>query len=166
MCILKAQKCWKIYVDILLLECGGNLYDAVSLAVKAALYDTKIPKIKSVDVDGKEIDVEIFDNIKEYQKLDVENTPVMVTLCKIGEYCVVDPSNQEELCSVCSMLISVSGNMVTSCLKIGAGSFHPETLKKSLILGQNVGNYLNKALMDALKKEEMIKKADYAGFLR
>ena len=31
---------WILYVDILILEVGGNLYDTVSIAVKAALHST------------------------------------------------------------------------------------------------------------------------------
>lgn len=34
LCILPGLQCWKLYADILVLECGGNLFDAVSLAVK------------------------------------------------------------------------------------------------------------------------------------
>jgi len=30
-----------MYCSLQLLQCGGNLYDVVSLAVKAALYNTK-----------------------------------------------------------------------------------------------------------------------------
>lgn len=29
--IVQGQKCWKLYVDILILELGGNLFDAVSI---------------------------------------------------------------------------------------------------------------------------------------
>nr|CAD7206971.1 unnamed protein product [Timema douglasi] len=32
LCILPAQQCWKLYIDILILECGGNLFGSVSLA--------------------------------------------------------------------------------------------------------------------------------------
>lgn len=39
--VLERLQCWTLYVDILILECGGNLYDAVSMAVKAALYSTR-----------------------------------------------------------------------------------------------------------------------------
>lgn len=34
LCILPGLQSWKLYADILVLECGGNLFDAVSLAVK------------------------------------------------------------------------------------------------------------------------------------
>lgn len=42
--VLPGRHCWALYVDILILECGGNLFDAVSIAVKAALFNTRIPR--------------------------------------------------------------------------------------------------------------------------
>lgn len=39
--IIDGQCCWILYVDIVVLECGGNLLDAMSLAVKAALANTR-----------------------------------------------------------------------------------------------------------------------------
>ena len=42
--MLSGRHCWTLYVDILILECGGNLFDAVSIAVKAALSNTRIPR--------------------------------------------------------------------------------------------------------------------------
>uniref|UniRef100_A0A8C5RSA3 Ribosomal RNA-processing protein 42 n=1 Tax=Laticauda laticaudata TaxID=8630 RepID=A0A8C5RSA3_LATLA len=41
LCINPRQYCWILYVDVLLLECGGNLFDAISIAVKAALFNTR-----------------------------------------------------------------------------------------------------------------------------
>lgn len=41
LCISTREHCWILYVDVLLLECGGNLFDAISIAVKAALFNTR-----------------------------------------------------------------------------------------------------------------------------
>nr|XP_060163866.1 exosome complex component RRP42 isoform X3 [Globicephala melas] len=41
LCISPREHCWILYVDVLLLECGGNLFDAISIAVKAALFNTR-----------------------------------------------------------------------------------------------------------------------------
>lgn len=38
-------------LSIKILECGGNLYDAVSIAVKSALFNTKLPRVSAVDID-------------------------------------------------------------------------------------------------------------------
>lgn len=77
----------------------------------------------------------------------------------------MDPSNQEECCSSGSVVVSISGKTFTSVLKIGAGSFQINTLTKSLILGQNVAQELNKSLMNALE-EEKEKKSNCIGFLK
>lgn len=90
---------------------------------------------------------------------------MQVTLCKIGEHCVVDPSNQEECCSSGSLLVSISETMFTSVLKIGPGSFQFNTLNKSLVLGQTVAQDLNTTLMKALN-EEIKKKTSCVGFLK
>ena len=51
LCVLKGSQCWILYIDILILECGGNLFDAVSMGVKAAMHSTRIPNVKvRVDV--------------------------------------------------------------------------------------------------------------------
>ena len=46
LCVLKGSQCWVLYIDILILECGGNLFDAVSMGVKAAMHSTRIPNVK------------------------------------------------------------------------------------------------------------------------
>ena len=43
--VLPGNTCWILYVDILVLELGGNTYDAVSIAVKAALATTRISHV-------------------------------------------------------------------------------------------------------------------------
>ena len=43
LCVVERQQCWVLYVDVLILECGGNLYDAISIGVKAALFNVRLP---------------------------------------------------------------------------------------------------------------------------
>lgn len=163
LCIVKGRKCWKFFIDILILECGGNLYDAVSLAVKAALWNTQIPLIKKVDIDGNNIELSVSDELYDCRKLDVKNAPVMVTVCKIGEKCIVDPNQAEEQCSVGSVVVSVSGNKFSAVLQIGTGSLHPTTLIECLKLGHQVAERLNKALLITL---DQIKPNQDVGFLK
>jgi exosome complex component RRP42 len=165
LCILKGHKCWKIFVDILLLECGGNLYDAVSIAVKTALWDTRIPLVRSVTVDGSNIDMDVSDELHDCQKLDVSAAPIMVTVCKIGEQCIVDPNVAEEQCSVGAVVIAVSRDKFSTVLQTGSGSLHPQTLLESLQMGQKVAHRLSEALSETL--EEVKKSANQdVGFLR
>nr|CAD7264427.1 unnamed protein product [Timema shepardi] len=112
-----------------ILECGGNLFDAVSLAVKAALHNTHIPQVKAALMDGGQVDIHLSDDPFDCWRIDVSTAPLLVTLCKIGDHCVVDPTAEEELCSNASVVVGVTpdGN-ITSVFKTGAGSFHPQTL--------------------------------------
>ncbi|XP_069675454.1 exosome complex component RRP42 isoform X1 [Periplaneta americana] len=168
LCILHGQQCWKLYVDILILECGGNLFDAVSLAVKAALHNTRVPKVKAASMDGGSVDLHLSDDPFDCYRLDVSAAPCLVTLCKIGDHCVVDPTAEEETCSNASVVVAVTENsLVTSVFKTGVGSFHPQTLLETLKVGQAIGLDVNKVLKDALlKEEEQGDKRQCYGFLK
>jgi len=152
LCILKSRKCWKLLVDILILECGGNLYDAVSIAVKAAMWNTRIPRVLSVSLDGNKVEMDVSENLHDCQQLDIISAPIMVTVSKIGEHCVVDPSAAEEQCSTAAVVVAVSQGRFTTVLQAGSGSLHPSTLIESLQLGSEVASQLDAALLDILKQ--------------
>ncbi|MEQ2189109.1 Exosome complex component RRP42 [Goodea atripinnis] len=62
-------------------------------------------------------------------RLDVENVPCIVTLCKIGHRHVVDATLQEKACSVASLIISVTHKGIITCTrKVGRGSLDPESI--------------------------------------
>jgi exosome complex RNA-binding protein Rrp42 (RNase PH superfamily) len=46
LCVLPGKTCWVVYVDALLLNDGGNVLDALSIATRAALTLTRIPKVR------------------------------------------------------------------------------------------------------------------------
>jgi exosome complex component RRP42 len=108
MCIMPRQQCWKLFVDILILECGGNLFDAISLAVKAALFNTRIPRVSTAMMDGGSVDLILSDDPYDCDRTDVATVPLLVTLCKIGDHYIVDPSAEEEKCCSSSIVIGVS----------------------------------------------------------
>ncbi|CAG9841138.1 unnamed protein product [Diabrotica balteata] len=163
LCILNGRKCWKIYVDILILECGGNLFDAVSLAVKAALWNTQVPLVKNVNIDGNNVEINVSDELYDCKRLEVQNAPIMVTVCKIGEKCIVDPNAAEEQCSVGSVVVAVSGDKFSTVYQTGTGSLHPSTLIESLQLGLSVAQRLDEALWRTL---EEVKPDQDIGFLK
>lgn len=147
LCIVKNQQVWVLYVDILILELGGSLYDAVSIAVKAALYDLRIPKLTvSIGEDGKP-EIEVSDDPHAVEPLSIANVPCFVTLSKIGSQFVVDVSQEEAECSTVNMCCAVApnGRMATT-MKTGIGSLHPDNLIEALQLAQEIGVALHKAL--------------------
>lgn len=62
------------------------MFDAISAAVKAALFSTEIPKVATAALDGGETDIQLSDDINDSIKLDVTNFPLFVTLCKVSWY--------------------------------------------------------------------------------
>lgn len=168
LCILPQKKCWKVYVDVLILQCDGNLFDAVGAGVKAALFDTEIPRVTAATLDGGEPDIQLSDDPYDCVKLDTNNYPVIITLCKIGDNCVVDPTLEEEMCSGSSIVVSVLPNSkISSVVKIGYSSMQSATLIKSLQMARDVGLQLNAAITKALEAEAQIgRQRPIFGFLR
>ncbi|XP_011306397.1 exosome complex exonuclease RRP42 isoform X2 [Fopius arisanus] len=157
LCILPHKKCWKMYIDVLILQCDGNLFDAIGAAVKCALFATEIPKLTTAEVDGDDADIQLSDDPFDCIRLNVDNYPVLVTLCKIGDNCVVDPTTDEELCAAANVVVSVTPKgRITSIVKTGYGSLQTSTLLKTLESGKEVGKRLNETLMAALRKEEAL----------
>jgi exosome complex component RRP42 len=88
--VLKEGKwVYAVFVDVSILNVDGNLFDAVSAATVAALLTTRIPKYEVK---------EGADPIKTEEKipLPIQTVPVAVTMAKIGDYLLVDPTSEEE----------------------------------------------------------------------
>jgi exosome complex component RRP42 len=47
--ILPGKKSWLLNLDIVVLPDAGNIYDALFMAARAALWDTKVPRTRSVE---------------------------------------------------------------------------------------------------------------------
>eukprot|EP00088_Acartia_fossae_P019952 TRINITY_DN21684_c0_g2_i1.p1 TRINITY_DN21684_c0_g2~~TRINITY_DN21684_c0_g2_i1.p1 ORF type:complete len:292 (+),score=28.55 TRINITY_DN21684_c0_g2_i1:38-913(+) len=167
LCILPGKTCWILYVDILVLEVGGNLYDAVSMAVKAALFSTKVPVVTVSTVDGGEPELDLSDDPHKATRISVQNAPVLVSLSRIGNYCVVDSTPEEENCSSASLLFSVTPKgMLTAVKKIGGGSFQQTSIQAAAKQAVSIGVEVNDKLLQKLQQEEeMGRKREKIGFL-
>ncbi|KAA1470948.1 ribosomal protein S5 domain 2-like protein [Dentipellis sp. KUC8613] len=47
--ILRGKKSWLLALDLVVLSDSGNIYDALFMAARAALWDTKVPRTRSVE---------------------------------------------------------------------------------------------------------------------
>nr|SVE93245.1 EOG090X0CWA [Moina brachiata] len=167
LCVIPGLQCWILYIDILILECGGNLFDAVSLAVKSALYATQIPSVKVAAIDGDVPELELSDDPYDTKSLNVQNAPSAVTLMKIGNHFIVDPTPEEESCSSCGIIVAISGNgSVTAVRKTGSGSLHTETLTAMLKTSKEIGAVINELLMGKLEQEKKLGSSKKVGFMR
>ncbi|XP_072169225.1 exosome complex component RRP42-like [Diadema setosum] len=154
LCVIPRQCCWTLYVDIVVLECGGNLFDAIALAVKAALFNTRIPDVRvQRDMDGTE-DIEVSDNPHDYHKLDTQQLPLLVTVSKVGQGHIVDATLQEEACSMACLVVAVTTEgAIDGVVKKGSGSLAVESIHDMLMTAKQIGTDLNQHLQQFLKKE-------------
>lgn len=88
LCIEEGEKVWIVLIDIMTINVDGNLFDAASLGAMIALKNTKLPKLEDNKVNYKEL-------TKEQLPLSKKD-PVSVTIYKIGDSLLVDPTAEEE----------------------------------------------------------------------
>ena len=86
LCVKEGEKVWMGFIDIYPINDAGNLFDACALAALAALKDAKLPKF-----DGEKVDYS-----EHTEKLPLTKEPVTITVLKIGETLIVDPTPEEE----------------------------------------------------------------------
>ena len=97
--IIPGKKVWTLWVDVYVLDYGGNVLDASTISAVAAVYNTRLPK---VEINGEEVKV-----LPERSDITPLAFPVVtVTVAKIGNYIVVDPSLEEESISDAKLSIS------------------------------------------------------------
>ncbi|XP_077503160.1 exosome complex component RRP42-like isoform X4 [Amblyomma americanum] len=163
--VIPGQQVWVLYVDVLILECGGSLLDAVSVGVKAALFDLKIPKVSVTIDENGEAEIDVSDDPYDVSKLSVANVPCFITLSKVGQQFVLDATQEEEACAVGSLAMAVTaGGKVASLFKGGIGSLHPENVMDIIEVGKDIGIALNSAVMKNLELESS-SKGEKKGFL-
>lgn len=106
LCIEEGKKVWIIFIDLHIIDYDGNLFDAATLAVMAALMNTKLPIAKY------ENDEVIIDEEKTMD-LPLKDKVAMSTFVKIGDKMVLDPALDEEsiLDARLSIGITESGNI-------------------------------------------------------
>lgn len=166
LCIVEGQQCWLLYVDVLILESGGNLYDAASCAVLAALYSTQIPTLHVTRTDSGRVELDVDDDPALCFRLDVRQAPCLVTLLLVDSECIVDPSPEEEVCSKATLVTGVTeSGKVTTFAKMGRGSMHTSTFLSALKMAVDLGVKMNKSLRKKLAAEEAIVNRQVRGFL-
>jgi len=130
----QAKKVFVVFVDVYVLNHDGNLIDASALAAVAALINTKMPNYELKDGEVK---------IKQgYNQLPLRTQPITVTIVKIGNNLVVDPSVEEEqvIEARISIAINTEGN-ICAVQKGGSGYFTPQQiLEASKIAQQKVAD--------------------------
>ena len=111
LCIKEGEKVWTVFIDIYSINDDGNLLDAAGIGAVAALKNSKIPKY-----DKKNEKVLHDESSNEDLPLSKE-IPLSITIHKIGENLIIDPSKEEEDISETRITIGTSGEIINSLQK-------------------------------------------------
>lgn len=112
LCIEPGEQVWDVSVDVVPMNHDGNLLDVGGLASLLALRDATFPSVE----DGA---VQYEDMTEEPLPLTDEH-PVPVTVCKIGDHIIVDPTETEQRCRDSRITVtSLSADTICSMQKGG-----------------------------------------------
>ena len=145
-----------IYVDALVLDSSGNLFDCLSIATKAALHNTRIPKITIVETESGETEIELSDDPADTVRLDVSNVPLSVTMALVGQKFIADPSLDEELCMDARLTVAVNPKANICAIQKGGihGALSPSVLFEMIQAARKIGLALSQKLDLLLLSEE------------
>jgi len=141
--LLKDKSVIGIFADNSIIDVDGNLFDACSYASTSAILTTKIPKWEMVDdvptlVDGQESDIPIT------------TIPVSVTMGKIGDHIVVDPTQEEWVSLDARITITTnSDGNICALQKGGDKGFTQEELVKCGEMSITVGKKIREIIKQA-----------------
>ena len=161
----EARHGWSLQFDVFLLHDGGNMLEAASIAMRAALYSLKLPKVTlDVTSSNEETQGELSELTISTQPEDrwspvMMDFPILMTAALIGSHFVLDPLPEEELCADAIFYFAINHQGKVTSMRKDRGGFigikefqafleHICTLGRSFL-----------AQMDALLLENVTKKS-------
>ncbi len=144
LCVVEGKTVVAVFVDCNVMNVDGNLFDATSYAVVAALRTSKMKKYK---VENDKV-VASEDEVP----LRVEKTPVSVTMARIGDRLVVDPGSEEEASMDMRITISTDeeGHICAS-QKGEASTISPAQVLEAADTSLKVGKKIRAQIVEATK---------------
>ena len=139
LCVEPGEKVWIVSVDVVPLNHDGNIIDVGGLAAMAAIKSTRFP---AIDDNGKVNYKELTD-----KKIDINEVPVPVTVCKIGDQLFVDPTKVEEDAIEARITVTcLDDQRICSLQKGGPDSFSIEELGTAFDIASKTSEELRKNL--------------------
>lgn len=135
---------WTVWLDVYVLDYGGNVIDACTLASVAALYNSKLYKVERSE-DGIKINKDEI-----IGKLPMNYPVVTISVAKIDKYLIVDPDLEEE--SIMDAKISFSYTpdfKIVGIQKSGKGSLSLQDVTQAESLARSAAG----KLLEELKKQ-------------
>jgi len=139
LCIDKGLKAWSVSIDVLSVNYAGGLIDAFGLAALLALRDTRFPEYKDGAVDYHK---------KTDRKLILKRFPIPVTVFKIGNNLIVDPTVEEEgAVDVRLTVTSTEDGRLCALQKGGEGELSTEEIARMMELAMAKAKEIRELVM-------------------
>ena len=145
LCIIPKEKVWTVFIDIYTINADGNLLDAAGIAAIAALKNARIP------VYDKERGKTSYGEWSKDKVPLRKETPLSITIHKIGDYLVVDPTQEEEDISETRVTIGSHNRTISSMQKGGSRGLTEEEMHKILEMNEKVWKKLFLKIEKSLK---------------
>lgn len=145
LCIKKGEKVWTVFLDIYSINDDGNLLDAAGLGAVLALKNSKMPKY-----DAKNDKVLHEEPSSKNIPLS-KNVPLSVTLHKIGDHFIVDPTREEEDISEARVTIGSHDGIIHSIQKGEEEAINIDEFNKLLDMNEKISKNIFKKIEKFLK---------------
>lgn len=143
--IKEGEKVWTLFVDIYSINNDGNLLDAAGIGAIVALKIAKIPKY-----DEKEEKV-LFGEFTDKGLPLNDNFPLSITVHKLGNNLIIDPTLEEEDISETRVTIGSYEGFISSMQKGASHSIDIEDFHKILDIIEKIQNEVFKKIEKHLK---------------
>jgi exosome complex component RRP42 len=144
LCIKEGEKVWTVFIDIYTINDDGNILDAAGIGAVAALKIAKIPKYD--EEKGRADYHETTGNIP-LRKMN----PFAITVHKIGNHLILDPTREEEDVSETRMTVGSSDGVIYSLQKGNSSYFSVEEIEESFKIIEKAWKELFKKVETQLK---------------
>lgn len=144
LCIKEGEKVWTVFIDIYSINDDGNLLDAAGIGALAALKVAKLPKY-----DEKEEKILYGEPDKDIPLTGVN--PITITVHKLGNNLIVDPTRDEEDLSETRVTVGSSDGLISSIQKGEAKELDMKEFNKVLDIIKKIERELFKKIEKCLK---------------
>ncbi len=136
--IVPGRLVYVVFVDIYILNHDGNLIDAAGIAAISALLNSKLP-VYRVDENGE------AKKADEYNPLPIQDCPIPVTLTKINDRIVLDPSlDEENIASAKLTMTFTKDGKICAIQKSGIGAFTFQEIIEAQKIAREKANEIRK----------------------
>jgi exosome complex component RRP42 len=145
LCIIPGKLVFIVFVDIYVLDHDGNLIDAAALAAILALMNTTV-RGYTVSDEGT---IEYTDTTSP---LPLQNIPVEVTVVKIGDKLLLDPTIEEEALIDAQITIATGENQeICAIQKSQVGTLTLDEVHQAMEIAKNKADELRTNVLGAYR---------------